>query len=215
MEIITEPIDEDPNDDFYNVILRNRARDRYLDDGIIAYNFDIPVKAMTITLKATFHLEGKFKEISISTVKRYSPDGKYISLWTSSVDLKVYDYAMFHTKSNFAMNNFYSLVSELISMMTCENFRSRISSLLREISQVLSKGILLQIQEHDVGRSSLVSFSIPVSGDMAPLFHVIMYAVSNDHVVRSDAVTVPVDGFSRYEVNADFQRVLFVRLYGK
>lgn len=66
---------------------------------------------------------------------------------------------------------------------------------------MLSKGILLRVYEHEASSSSLITFSIPISSDMAPLFHVIIYSISNNFTIHSDSVTVPVDGFSRYEVS--------------
>ncbi|XP_065199641.1 ovostatin-like [Planococcus citri] len=165
--------DESKKTDLYEMLRENQIRDKFLESGILAYDFDIPVSTKSASLRATFIHKDAQSEINIDTIKRNSFDDKYISVWTSSDDLKVNEYALFHVKTNFPMDNLYSIVS--------------------------SKNIILQVYEHEISSGSLVTFSVPLSGDMAPLFHLIVYSLSNDRVIRSDTVTVPVDGFSRYE----------------
>lgn len=111
--VVGESIDKTETMNLYEILLKNQIRERYLESGVIQYNFDIPVKAKGATLKATFIREEIRQEISIETVKKNSIDEKYINVWTSSDDLKVHEYAIFHMKTNFVMNTFYSIVSYL------------------------------------------------------------------------------------------------------
>lgn len=100
--------------EFYDALLENGIREKYLENGILSFRFDIPKSAEFVNLKATFRLDEKIKEKTLPAIKRDSPGSKYINIWTSSSDLKVDDYAMFHVKTNFVVNTFHILVSELI-----------------------------------------------------------------------------------------------------
>lgn len=63
--------------------------------------------------------------------------------------------------------------------------------------------MVLQLEEHKITSSafSSVTFSKFASSEMAPLFHLLVYCFYEENSsILSDVVTVPVNGFSRYEV---------------
>lgn len=67
--------------------------------------------------------------------------------------------------------------------------------------------MILQLEEHKVTSSafSSVTFSKFASPEMAPLFHLIAYCFHEENAsILSDVVSVPVNGFTRYEVIFNF-----------
>lgn len=51
-----------------------------------------------------------------------------------------------------------------------------------------------------ISTSLVFTFSEPVSSDMAPWFHLLVYSISKSKEIHSDVVTLPVNGFARYKV---------------
>ena len=97
---------------------------------------------------------------------------------TSSKDASVGEFVVFHIRSNFNMEEFHYLVmaKEMI---------------LYEGKEVMDK----------TSRASVKTLSVPVSAEMAPAFKIVVYTITQNNEIISDALTMPVDGISRHKVN--------------
>ena len=100
----------------------------------------------------------------------------HVHISTSTRQGAVSENAIFHLRANFAFNSF--------------SF------------SVVSKGLLVhgeqQTRPHDV---RLVTFSVPVSTEMAPTFKLVASILSPAGELIADSVTVPVVGLNRYKIN--------------
>ena len=71
------------------------------------------------------------------------------------------------------------------------------------LAQVTSKGLLLYANQEQLKPPgpSVHTLSLPVSAQMAPTFKVLVYHVTEDGEVLSDAITLPVDGIGSRNVS--------------
>lgn len=96
---------------FYDMLIRDEIRQRFLETSVLAFHFDMPGEGDQFKLRAIFSSEDMSIEKEMILVKKYSRVGEYLSVWTSSEDLRVGAYATFHVNSNFIIDVFYLLVS--------------------------------------------------------------------------------------------------------
>lgn len=70
------------------------------------------------------------------------------------------------------------------------------------ILQVTSKGIIVQSgTENALGTiHTITTFSIPVSPEMAPALHTLVYHVTSDGEVLADSIIIPVDAINQHSV---------------
>ena len=68
-----------------------------------------------------------------------------------------------------------------------------------------SKGLLLYASQEQLRPPgvSVHTLSLPVSAQMAPTFKVLVYHVTDDGELLSDAITLPVDGIGSRNVSGD------------
>lgn len=89
--------------------------DRFSRTGVASFRFDVPERASSVELTATFETENAddLAEQKVLAVSKYTSEGRHLKVWTSSDDLAVGDYAILHFSANFDVDVFYILVSEL------------------------------------------------------------------------------------------------------
>jgi CD109 antigen len=67
---------------------------------------------------------------------------------------------------------------------------------------VVSKGLVIHgATETHPHPAKLVTFSVPVSSEMAPTFRLVAMVVNPVGELMADSVTIPVQSFNRYKVN--------------
>ena len=73
------------------------------------------------------------------------------------------------------------------------------------LTQVTSKGLLLYASQEQLRPPgvSVHTLSLPVSAQMAPTFKVLVYHVTDDGELLSDAITLPVDGIGSRHVSGE------------
>ncbi len=97
--------------DFYDIFLKDTLKEKYLETGIVSFHFNVPEKATSVQLEAVYSNEGDKIVENMDVVRKYSQTEKFLNLWTTSEDLVIKDFAIFHVKINFETSAFYTLVS--------------------------------------------------------------------------------------------------------
>lgn len=100
--------------EFYNTLMRNAAQRQFLETGVLSFRFVVPQWTNQLKLRATFTNEETSAENEMILRTKYSSDEKYVTVWTSSEELRVDDYAIIHANANFIIDVFYVLVSRLL-----------------------------------------------------------------------------------------------------
>ena len=68
----------------------------------------------------------------------------------------------------------------------------------------MSKGLMVYASEEHVDYlgASVKTFSVPISAEMAPQFHIVVYHTTSQGELVTDSHTVTVDPFTRHEVGS-------------
>ncbi|KAK7573777.1 hypothetical protein V9T40_010968 [Parthenolecanium corni] len=103
-------------------------------------------------------------------VSYYSPSDHFIKVSSSTRNAKVGEYIVFHVQSNFDMETFSYVI--------------------------VSKGIIL-VASQETTTSSVYTFSVTLSAEMAPSATIVIYHVGKFGDVLADSLTFPVNGISR------------------
>lgn len=90
------------------------AYDSYLENGVLQFSFDTVQDTKKIEIKASYITDedGGLIEAKLEVLPFFSPTKKFISVVTSSMNIKVDEYAIFHVKSNVKLSSFQYLVSK-------------------------------------------------------------------------------------------------------
>lgn len=145
--------------------------------------------------------EGDQVTVEQSAVVFYSVGDFYIHVATSTNEGILGQYAVFHLRSNFPFQNynyvvsfeFFGLDSRSSLLFTDPVFYSHL--------KVVSKGLVVHgaTETHPHG-TKLVTFSVPVSTEMAPTFKLVAMVVNPIGDLVADSVTIPVQCINRYKV---------------
>ncbi|KAJ4443778.1 hypothetical protein ANN_05556 [Periplaneta americana] len=151
--------------------------ERYRNEGILYFKFEVPPKVSELTLRAFYEdAEGENAQAKMKAVQYYSPRRKYINVRSSTNDAEAGEFAVFHVKTNFLIDSFQYMV--------------------------LSKGILLYADQQIVRSSgpTITTFALPVARNMAPGFRLLVYHVTLKGELVADSTFVPVNGFNEYNI---------------
>lgn len=100
----------------------------------------------------------------------YTPTNRLLQVSTSTNNPRVGEYIIFHVRANYFVDRFSYVI--------------------------ISKGILLTSGRQEMS-SSIKTFSVTLSSEMAPSATIMIYNIARGGEVISDAITFPVDGISR------------------
>ncbi|GFX67473.1 macroglobulin complement-related [Trichonephila clavipes] len=116
-------------------------------------------------------------ELTVLSV--YSRKDRYLQITTSTKRAQAGEYAVFHVMTNFYLKSFDYLV--------------------------VAKGIIVQSGTEKVYGMlhSITTFSVPVSPEMAPVFHIVVYHITSDGEVLTDSVILPVDAINKHKFILD------------
>lgn len=102
-------IDKVPNVKFVGKV----SYDSYLENGVLQFGFDTVEATQKIEMRASYiGVDGKSVEAKLEAVPFYSPSKKFINVVSSSTNIQVDEYAIFHVKSNVKLSSFQYLVSK-------------------------------------------------------------------------------------------------------
>ncbi|XP_037068259.1 CD109 antigen-like [Pollicipes pollicipes] len=155
--------------------LRRHEWAEYRASGLHRFELATPPRGGPLQLTATFSAaDGVTAAASLALQPYYSLGRNMISVSTSNRRTDVGQYAVFHVRSNFPMSYFYLIV--------------------------VSKNLVIhgdRVPVRDASGPAVTTTSLPVSAEMAPSFRLLVYHVTSQGVVVTDAVQVPVEGINR------------------
>lgn len=101
--------DKDSNVKFVGKV----SYDSYLENGVLQFDFDTVETTTKIELRASYVREdGNSVDAKLEAVPFFSPSKKFINVVSSSTNIQVDEYAIFHVKSNVKLSSFQYLVSK-------------------------------------------------------------------------------------------------------
>ncbi|XP_055943633.1 CD109 antigen-like [Argiope bruennichi] len=145
-------------------------------DGVVSLIIDPPKNAEKIVIRAYYedmHDPEARSRAELTILTMYSRQDRYLQVSTSTKKAQAGEYAVFHVWTNFHLKFFNYLV--------------------------IAKGIIVQSGTEKVSGMihSITTFSVPVSPEMAPVFHMVVYHITNDGEVFTDSVVLPVDAINK------------------
>ncbi|VVC38101.1 Hypothetical protein CINCED_3A025405 [Cinara cedri] len=126
------------------------------------------------SMKIYVHFKDMFGETSTADLyllTHYSPSQHHLKVWTSTKDAKVGQFIVFHVQSNYYLESFDYIL--------------------------LSKGMILLTGQEVTHASTIRTFAITLSAEMAPAATILVYHVGKFGDVVADSLTFPVNGISR------------------
>ncbi|XP_064467422.1 CD109 antigen-like [Ornithodoros turicata] len=143
------------------------------EKGLLVLNVDPPEDSEKILIRATYKDSEDTVHNEATAVAYYSPKRKYLQISTSTSTGLAGEYAVFHVRSNYYMRSFHYIV--------------------------LSKGTVLQagVMKAKGMLKTITTFSVPLSPEMAPAIKVMVFQVSSQGDMATDAVILPVQGINR------------------
>nr|XP_042903885.1 CD109 antigen isoform X1 [Parasteatoda tepidariorum]XP_042903886.1 CD109 antigen isoform X2 [Parasteatoda tepidariorum]XP_042903887.1 CD109 antigen isoform X3 [Parasteatoda tepidariorum] len=115
-------------------------------------------------------LTGEQAKAHLKVYASYSVSNRHLRISTSTRQPKVGEYIIFHVRANYFVESFSYVV--------------------------VSKGIILSAGQETM-TSSIKTFAISLSPQMAPTSTVVIYSVAREGEVILDSLTFPVDGIKR------------------
>uniref|UniRef100_A0A0P5Q059 Macroglobulin complement-related protein n=1 Tax=Daphnia magna TaxID=35525 RepID=A0A0P5Q059_9CRUS len=145
--------------------------------GIHHFRFTVPKDAATLKITAFYKDDGGDQVTAEQqAIAFYSVGDFYVHVSTSTDEGLLGHYATIHLRSNFAFHEYSYVIS--------------------------SKGLLVHGATENLEHSTkLLTFSVPVSTDMAPTFKLVAMIVSPLGDLVADSVTIPVRCINRYKTN--------------
>ncbi|XP_066991727.2 CD109 antigen isoform X2 [Anabrus simplex] len=154
------------------------AVERYREEGIFHFKFDVPINTTKFQLEAHYHdHEDSTAYTAVTALPHFSPHSKFISIQTSTDVAVTGEFAVFHVKTNFVISSFQYVI--------------------------ISKGLLLYAGEESVNDATptITTFAVPVSVGMTPAFRVVVYHITRQGEIVADSVLMAVDGFTQYKIS--------------
>ena len=150
----------------------------YRETGVHRIKFDVPKETETLKLVGYYSDTETNQRIITDTTAyaAYAPKDQHIFVHSSTRNVNIGEYVVFHTKSNFPLEYFdWIIVSK---------------NLILNSGRELGSDIF----------SHTITFSLVVSSEMAPGFHIIVYTKSTDDYLISDAAFYPINAINRHRI---------------
>ena len=165
---------------------KEKSYEEYRRTGVHRFKFDVPERVEELYMTAHFTDTTTQTQTTAETTAygSYGPQDRHIHVRSSNRDIQVGKYVVFHVKSNFPLKHFDWII--------------------------LSKNIILNSgREYGSDVHPIVNtFSIVVSSEMAPGFHIIVYAITNpDDYLLSDSAYFPVQAINRHKIEFKLTKV--------
>ncbi|XP_069194402.1 CD109 antigen isoform X2 [Procambarus clarkii] len=146
--------------------------------GVAQVTFDLPDGAQALKVDARLVTSsGLTASATLLGALHHSPRDRHLQVETSTTDATPGEFIILHVRNNFYMDHF--------------NF------------VVLSHGLVIYSGREPVdghAMSTVTTFSLPASTEMAPAAHIVVWVVTQDGQLVSHALVVPVNPLGRHEV---------------
>ncbi|XP_076069383.1 CD109 antigen-like [Oratosquilla oratoria] len=172
-----DEVPESLSDFLYMVYAEEIANTEFRKTGIYKFVINVPEEATTLSLSALYK-DTESVSASLKGVAHHSPKERYIHVDSSNTDdVAIGSFAVFHVRANFAMDKFRYAI--------------------------MAKSLLLYTATEEVmwTTGSVATLSVAVSSHMSPRFTFLVYHVTPDGEVLSDAIAVPVKNIGRSEAS--------------
>lgn len=163
---------------------REKSYEEYRKTGVHRFRLEIPPKTDQLKLVAYYRdLDQGSAYAETRAFAAYSPLDRYIHISSSNRKISVGQYVIFHVKSNFAVAFFdWMIVSKNLILKTGREYASEVHAVV-------------------------TTFSVVVSSEMAPGFHILIYSVTNDDYLLSDSAYFPVQAINRHKIQFSLNQV--------
>jgi len=161
-----------------NLFAKEKSYKEYRETGVHRLKIDIPPKTEQIKLVGYYSDVETNREIIAESIAygAYAPKDQHIFVHSSNKDINIGQYVVFHVKSNFPIENFdWVIVSK---------------NLILNSGRELGSDIF----------SQTITFSVVVSSEMAPGFHILVYTKSSEDFLLSDSAFYPVNAINRHKI---------------
>ena len=163
----------------YNAHVKEISFEDFRKRGIFQFKIDVPEYATVLNLSAKYTNVEEDRELFTNAYAyaAFEPKNRYISVHTGSQNVAIGHFVVFHVRSNFPITYFdWILISKNIILNT-----GRIKFLESE--------------------ATVTTFSLAVSPEMAPGFHIMVYTISQpDTQLLTDITYSPVQSFNRHKI---------------
>ncbi|XP_071531816.1 CD109 antigen-like [Panulirus ornatus] len=146
----------------------------YRDTGIFRFEFDVPKDSASLRLDVVYRDAHTQTSTTTHAHSHYHPDNRYVQVTSSTNEARVGEFAVFHIRTNFLIQNFTYLI--------------------------MSKGVLVHSETEVTKGDDVVTISIVVASAMAPRFTILVYITTESGEVLADALAIPVKVFENMEV---------------
>ncbi len=163
---------------------REKSYEEYRTTGVHRIQFDIPEKTEEIKLVAYYRDTDQGSAYTETTAyAAYAPLDRHIHVRSSNKKISVGEYVVFHVKSNFALTYFdWMIVSKNLILKSGREYASDIHAVV-------------------------TTFSVVVSSEMAPGFHIIIYTATPDDYLLSDSAYFPVQAINRHRMEFGLNQI--------
>ena len=172
--------DADKNAEFlYSIYAKEKQYKEYRETGVHRFRFEVPELTEELLMTAYYNDPGNTQTTYTETTAyaSYGPRDRHIHVRSSTKNIAVGEYVVFHVKSNFPLPYFdWLIVSKNLILNSGREYGSDI---------------------HPVTNT----FSIVVSSEMAPGFHIIVHTVTRpDDYMLSKSAYFPVQAINRHKI---------------
>ena len=182
----TDDVDKNTEFIFHEIYAREKSFEEFRNTGVHRFRFKVPKLTEELYLSATYsdpiNSRDTFTETTVYGA--YGPKDKFIHVRSSTKNISVGHYVVFHVQSNFPLPSFdWIIVSKNILVASGREYGSDI-------------------------HPAVTTFSIVVSSEMAPGFHIMVYSVLKpDDYLISDSAYYPVNTFNRHKIEFKLNQV--------
>ena len=163
---------------------REKSYEEYRRTGVHRIQLDIPDKTEELKLVAFYKDDEQGSSYAETTAyASYAPLDRHIHVRSSNRKISVGEYVVFHVKSNFALKYFdWVIVSKNLILKSGREYASEVHAVV-------------------------TTFSVVVSSEMAPGFHIIIYSVTADDYLLSDSAYFPVQAINRHKMEFSLNQI--------
>ena len=164
---------------FHGLYAKEKSYEEYRKTGVHRFSFDVPEDTEEIYLTAFYSDQQSQTRPQAETTAyaSYSPEDRHIHIRTNNRYIQVGEYVVFNVKTNFPLD-YYDWM-------------------------IISKNLILNSGREYGGETEKLTstFSVVVSSEMAPGFHIVVYGVTKpDDYLVTDSAYFPVQAINRHKI---------------
>ena len=193
----TDDVEKNTEFIFQNLYAKEKQYEEYRQKGVHRFRFEVPplTEELYMTAYYTDSKNTRTTYTETTAYASYGPRDRHIHVRSSTKNIAVGEYVVFHVQSNFPLPYFdWIIVSKNLILNSGREYGS-------DIHPIVS------------------TFSVVVSSEMAPGFHIIVYTITKpDDFLLSDSSYFPVQAINRHKIEFKLDQaivsfVIFLSIY--